>query len=497
MKNTIISALLLTLSLAAQADNGGRLALTTVPPNAKIYINGQIKANTSPVIFSLPVGTHHIEAQANGQRVALDVLITDGTVVSKKMVVIESPPLVYFKSKPFSISELIHPKRDPFETVAEFKRRQQALLKNRQALITLFNQGVQEYNPSYQAGVAYLDKENYDIDSGKFPVRLEWKKWVSDLIDLKKLVLFEKGYIIAKRDKAKALWQEDQQKPVFISFAVLRNKIKVSQQLLVGVGREWVVKLHQPVVELKAGEVFRDRLKDGSDGPEMVVIPAGTFRMGDIQGGGYSDEQPVHQVSVKSFAMSRYEVTFAEYDKFAEATGKSKPGDRGWGRGNRPVIDVSWHDAVAYTQWLSTQTGKTYRLPTAAEWEYAARGGTETKYWWGNESGYNRANCNGCGSQWDGKKTAPVGSFSANPFGLYDTVGNLWEWCADSSHDSYKGAPTEGQVWNGGDESRRVLRGGSWYDSPDLCRSAYRGRYSSDTRYQSFGFRVAVAVRLE
>ncbi|MEN8220290.1 MAG: SUMF1/EgtB/PvdO family nonheme iron enzyme [Pseudomonadota bacterium] len=146
-----------------------------------------------------------------------------------------------------------------------------------------------------------------------------------------------------------------------------------------------VVWLVSPSKVEDGGKVFQDRLKDGSFGPEMVWIPAGSFRMGDIQGGGWNSEKPVHRVSIRQgFAMGRYEVTFAEYDKFAEATGREKPSDLGWGRGNRPVINVSWHDAVAYTQWLSQQTGKKYRLPTEAEWEYAARAGTETKYWWGN-----------------------------------------------------------------------------------------------------------------
>jgi formylglycine-generating enzyme required for sulfatase activity len=155
--------------------------------------------------------------------------------------------------------------------------------------------------------------------------------------------------------------------------------------------------------------VFRDRLKDGGEGPEMIMLPAGTFRMGDIQGGGDRDEQPVHKVSVARFAIGRYAVTFEEYDRFAEATAKEKPNDEGWGRGKRPVINVSWYDAVAYTEWLSQQTEKAYRLPTEAEREYAMRGGTETSYWWGNKLGKNWANCRNCGSQWDGQQTAPVG----------------------------------------------------------------------------------------
>ena len=254
---------------------------------------------------------------------------------------------------------------------------------------------------------------------------------------------------------------------------------------------------HEPVEvsqEVKI-EVFQDTLKDGSLGPKMVNIPAGSFQMGDIQGGGDSREQPVHKVSIEPFAMGQYEVTFAEYDKFAQATGRKKPDDRGWGRENRPVINVSWHDAVAYNEWLSEQTGKQYRLPTEAEWEYAARAGTETKYWWGNEIGENKANCNGCGSQWDYEQTAPVGSFSPNPFGLYDTVGNVWEWVADSWHENYTNAPNDGGIWvEGADDSYRVLRGGSWDYFPVLARAAFRLGSNSFDRYDFFGFRVVRVV---
>ena len=136
--------------------------------------------------------------------------------------------------------------------------------------------------------------------------------------------------------------------------------------------------------------------------------------------------------------------------------------ERGWGRGRRPVINVSWEDAVAYTKWLSGQTGERCRLPSEAEWEYAARAGSVTKYSWGNEIGSNQANCDVCGSQWDGKQTAPVGSFDPNGWGLHDLHGNVWEWVQDCWNGSYQGAPTNGSAWESGDCSRRVLRGGSW-----------------------------------
>jgi formylglycine-generating enzyme required for sulfatase activity len=248
-----------------------------------------------------------------------------------------------------------------------------------------------------------------------------------------------------------------------------------------------------------AGKLFHDRLQDGSKGPEMVWIAGGRFKIGNIQGGGDSDEQPVHEVSIGRFAMGRFEVTFAEYDKFAEATGRSKPDDWGWGRGNRPVIDVSWYDATAYTEWLSQQTGQKYRLPTEAEWEYAARAGTTTKYWWGNEIGKNRAACDGCGAEWgwDAKRmTAPVGSFAPYAFNLYDTVGNVWEWTCSEYENRYNGKETTCQnkatIKTGGEnQSHFVLRGGSWGSDTRWTRSADRSRRLPSARAGNEGFRVA------
>lgn len=239
---------------------------------------------------------------------------------------------------------------------------------------------------------------------------------------------------------------------------------------------------------------FRDTLKDGTPGPEMVRLPPGSFTMGDADSPG-ADEKPAHAVRIEhGFAIGKYEVTFAEYDRFAQATGWPLPGDQGWGRGSRPVIGVSWADAVAYTQWLSEQTGKRYRLPSEAEWEYAARAGTTTQYWWGNTVGNNNANCGECGSQWDSKQTAPVGSFSANPFGLYDTAGNVREWVQDCYHDSYAGAPATGTpAWEAGcqDGGRRVIRGGSWSYGPAFVRAANRGGFNPDFRLLNLGFRLA------
>ena len=247
--------------------------------------------------------------------------------------------------------------------------------------------------------------------------------------------------------------------------------------------------------QLTGGKVFRDKLKDGGKGPEMVMIPAGSFRMGDIQGVGGKDELEVHEVRIaRPFAMGRYEVTFAEYDEFARATGRRLPDDSGWGRGRQPVIYVLWQDAVAYAEWLTEQTGKRYRLPSEAEWEYAARAHEETAYWWGNEMQVGMANCYGCDGRWGEKQKAPVGSFPANPFGLFDTAGNVWEWVQDCWHESYKDAPKDGSAWleaKAGDCGRRVHRGGSWYFIPRSLRSSSRNRDFTVVRSNTIGFRLA------
>ena len=226
--------------------------------------------------------------------------------------------------------------------------------------------------------------------------------------------------------------------------------------------------------------------------PEMVVIPAGSFWMGCVSGIDCDDdEKPVHSVRIESFEMSKYEVTFEEYDRFTNATGRERADDEGWGRGRRPVINVSWYDAAAYAAWLSSRTGKTYRLPSEAEWEYAARAGTTTQYSWGNDIGVNRANCKGCGSQWDNKQPAPVGSFSANSWGLHDLHGNVYEWVQDCWNNSYEDAPDDGSAWKSGDCNIHVVRGGWWRSHPSVLRSACRGG-SDGARddYFDLGFRV-------
>ncbi|MFL7870751.1 MAG: SUMF1/EgtB/PvdO family nonheme iron enzyme, partial [Anaerolineales bacterium] len=230
------------------------------------------------------------------------------------------------------------------------------------------------------------------------------------------------------------------------------------------------------------------------DGPKMVEISGGPFQMGSS---GCADVDPElkkyegcdqHPVTVRTFWIGKYEVTFDEYLAFVfdKGTTYKPPPDEGWGRGSRPVINVSWDEARAYAAWLSDVTHKEFRLPTEAEWEYAARANSTKSYWWGNdvnEGGKVWANCSNCGSEWDDKMTAPVGSFPENPFRIHDMNGNVWEWVEDDWHDSYEGAPDDGSPWV--DNQRgpfRVIRGGSWGNDAHDCRSAFRGFDTPDYR---------------
>jgi formylglycine-generating enzyme required for sulfatase activity len=231
-------------------------------------------------------------------------------------------------------------------------------------------------------------------------------------------------------------------------------------------------------------------IRDCSECPELVTIPAGHFLIGSPKNerGRMKDEGPQHPVDVAAFALGKYDVTFDEWDACVLARACSKhPSDQGWGRGRRPVINVTWNDAQEYLRWLSRKSGRTYRLPSEAEWEYAARAGTSTAYYWGGSAVQGNANCDGCGGQFT-RRTAPVGSFPANPLGLFDMAGNVWQFTQDCWHPSYAGAPSDGHAW-GDCTSGRVVRGGSWANTPPKLRSA--SRTGDANIYGLVGFRVA------
>ena len=236
--------------------------------------------------------------------------------------------------------------------------------------------------------------------------------------------------------------------------------------------------------------------------PEMVTIPAGTLIMGSPQGepDRGPDEGPQHTVVfAKPFAVGRFAVTFEEWDACVAAGGCAGyvPSDEGWGRGRRPVINVSWDDAKAYLAWLSRRTGREYRLLTEAEREYVARAGTTTAFWWGASLSTVQANYNGSVASAASaageyrQQTLPVDTFEPNLFGLYQVHGNVYDWLEDCFNESYQGAPSDGSAWTTGDCYRRAHRGGSWYSNPWALRSASRNRNFSITRFNFIGFRVA------
>ncbi len=222
----------------------------------------------------------------------------------------------------------------------------------------------------------------------------------------------------------------------------------------------------------------------------MVNIPEGMFTMGSDS---ISIEQPIHKVNVPAFKISKNPVTFALFDLYVIDTDHHLPDDSGWGRNDRPVINVSWDDTQKFIKWLNKMSNSKvpFRLPTEIEWEYAARADTKTKYWWGDDLGSNNANCYACGSQWDNKKTAPVGSFNENPFGLNDMSGNVFNWIQDCWNVSYNGAPEDGLPWLEGNCQYHVLRGGSWFSNPKYLRPDKRHKSSYKHRHNEFGFRLA------
>jgi formylglycine-generating enzyme required for sulfatase activity len=252
-----------------------------------------------------------------------------------------------------------------------------------------------------------------------------------------------------------------------------------------------------------SGESF----KDCADCPEMAAAPSGSFTMGSPQSEPerYDDEGPQHKVTIaEPFAAGKFAVTFAQWDACVAAGGCGgyKPGDNGWGRGDRPVVNVSWDDAKAYVAWLSKKTGKTYRLLTEAEREYVTRAATapgkETPFWWGSSITPERANYDGNSTYAGGgaqgeyrQKTAPVKSFEPNPWGLYQVHGNVWEWVEDCWADDYANAPRDGSAITSAECAVRVARGGSWLSEAKLLRAAVRSKGEPGDRHNSLGFRVA------
>lgn len=233
--------------------------------------------------------------------------------------------------------------------------------------------------------------------------------------------------------------------------------------------------------------------KDCADCPEMVVLPVGEFAMGAPEGEGPDGERPVHTVVIaRPFAVSRYEITSSEWKAcVADGACPADTAHHPYGNGKGPVTDVNFADAMAFIAWLGTKTGRSYRLLSEAEWEYAARAGTTDAFPWGNEPGQENGVCGECGTRWDGRKPAPVGSFVANAWGLHDMHGNVSEWTGDCWNQTHAGAPADGSARTTGDCERRVIRGGNWTGFARHMRSAARLPLEAEDRYLFMGIRVA------
>lgn len=229
--------------------------------------------------------------------------------------------------------------------------------------------------------------------------------------------------------------------------------------------------------------------KDCAACPAMIAVPQGNFVMGS--NGGDASEKPAHSVAIKAtFAIGKSEITAEQWNACAEAGACARIETNTNAAKTAPARDLSWDDAQQYVQWLSKLTGKAYRLPTEAEWEYAARGGTTTRYWWGEQMSTGKANCKDCGQPWHAEAPENVGSFPANPFGLHDVNGSVWEWVADCWHTSFKGAPSDGRAWDEPNCRVRVIRGGSWREGSSYMPSSTRFKYDASVRYSQNGFRV-------
>ncbi|MDR8396401.1 SUMF1/EgtB/PvdO family nonheme iron enzyme [Paraburkholderia dioscoreae] len=229
--------------------------------------------------------------------------------------------------------------------------------------------------------------------------------------------------------------------------------------------------------------------RDCATCPIMIAVPAGSFSMGSSTDD--PSEKPVHHVTIGApFAIGKYEVTVDQWNSCVAANACQKLTPESNTSKAAPARDLSWDDAQQYVKWLSRTTGKPYRLPTEAEWEYADRGGTTTAYWWGDQMRKGNANCKDCGDPWHKEGPEAAGSFAPNPLGLYDMNGSVWEWTADCWHNSYQGAPADGHAWDNPGCDMRVIRGGSWREGGGYMLSATRFKYSSGVRQSQDGFRV-------
>ena len=376
---------------------------------------------------------------------------------------------------------MLNPQRDPFETPEEFQARLQRLLKH-------FNRGARQHDPHYQAGAATLQQKGYDIASGRFPFNVDWTDWAD--------LLFKPfgWWIKSNVNEAKTLLQEYGQlgrKPVFLTLRLTNTGCVAESAALIGIGMEW--ELPRPRVEtvktIKNIEYIVKGIRF-----EFATIPGGAFLMGSPDGQGNDFERPQHHVTIQPFYMGIYPVTQAQWRAVMNNNPSKFNGDE------RPVEQVSWNDCQKFIKKLNTcietdgcaslPEGMRFRLPTEAEWEYACRAGTQSEHWFGDvkyEGMFRHHTPKFVG-------TYPVGHDMANAFGLHDMFGNVYELCADASHDTYQGAPADGNAWGRklNKHKQRVIRGGVF----SFCRCAERSGFGDDDERREFvGFRLVASTR--
>ena len=473
----------------------GTLTLNLEPPDATVTLPDVAPAYRPGV--RLPEGLHRVNVARKGYRQATRTVEVAGDTVERIELAIDPQPFTVVTTPPDAVVRLINVDDDYRDGV---------LLNPGEYRIRV---SAPEYETMEDAVSHGVDPTIYSVTLARSPqpftVVATPTNAVVDFVDLSET--YAAGMRLSPgeyRIRVRADGHEMVEEPVRHGTDPTRYEVELARSL------------PQP------GETFVDALASGGKGPEMVVLPAGSFSMGCLSydDACYDNETPVHDVGIpQPIALSMYEVTRREFSRFARSTGYSVAvscwvyqearwvyGFEGWKElidrswrsppfeqtDSHPVACVNWEDAKAYLAWLSRETGVQYRLPSESEWEYAARSGAITNYSWGSQVGHNRANCRGCGSKWDDDRTAPVGSFAPNAFGLHDMHGNLWELVEDCWNGSYVGAPMDGSAWTEGHCYARVARGGSWRNGPRYLRSAYRlWRRTMSVRYFDVGFRVA------
>lgn len=401
--------------------------------------------------------------------------------------------------------------RAHIEQLVNAKRK---LEKARQEALATESRQQQEYNRKLQAELAKAIAEK----------EKEYRLLVDEIAQVKAMTDAQSEQLRAERDKArdiagqKKAEEDEQSGPIAAHSSRLPVILFLIALLLLGGGAvytffpQWFEPQPEPIAEAasapeasqpkpppkpkpqkptaKAIREFSDPLRVGGTGPVMVELSGGTFKMGVKPSMPFSGELPQLEITLQPFSISKHEITFEEFDRFSTATKRPLLPDNGWGRDRRPVVNVTWDEAKAYTNWLSAQTGKAYRLPYEREWEFAAKANTDDFYWWGSKLGTNHTNCGNCGSRWDMRETAPVGSFKPNGFGLHDTIGNVLEWTQNCRHLNYAGAPLQGNHRDGGDCGRRMVRGGSFQTYGKNLRVTRRIAYNPKARNNDLGFRV-------